>query len=567
MDNRQLKFPDRILRHFVNSAAPEALRHKLGAMADSMGDQAFRKIVAREIVERTQPQKAVPGVYASYRSLVRDGIEFFLSRIHRRRLIDLVVGQLTLDAGTGAEERLLELAKAFPTLHKLGQIIARHPNIDPRVKQWLVHLENGHYGTHPHGLMVQIKDELEQTGHQNRLAVQPSILSEASVGAVIPFQRQPRRRPAGIDGVIKILKPGIQGRLEEELTILEQTAAYFEANRHHYPLKDFKFLEVFQDVREMLVKEIDLAAEQAFLVEAAQFYGDMHSMVIPQCYPFSTHAITAMAYIEGPKITDARMEPEQRRRCAAILFEALVCRPLFSGNEHALFHGDPHAGNIVAAFDPASEMPRIGLLDWSLAGRLTKNDRINTVQLIQAIIKKDVAGIRRAIKPLAQCTSMASPTKRQRFSHQVNGWIRSHAFGRLTLIKKVFRLLELLTYEGFVFPAALMLFRKAIFTLDGVLHELWPDFDMDAAVMQYMTVLMAQDAPKRYFNLLFPLADRPENYASLISNTDLQSLVTHQYAVAARSATRAIIGSFAGWCGLLPGIAAVPVQGSVEKEK
>ena len=273
-----------------------------------------------------------------------------------------------------------------------------------------------------------------------------------------------------------------------------------------------------------------------------------------------------MAYVKGPKITDAHLDPEQRRRCASILFEALVCRPLFSRDEHALFHGDPHAGNILAAFDPESEMPRIGLLDWSLAGRLTKQTRVHTVQLIQAVLKEELSGIRRAVTSLAKCASMANPIKRHQFRHQVMQWMRSAEFGRMTLIKRVFRLLELLTYEGFVFPVELMLFRKAIFTLEGVLHDLWPAFDMDAAVIQYMMGLMAQDAPKRCFNLLFPLADRPENYTSLISNTELQSLLAHQYAAAVHSSAQTMFGSFMGWFGLYPWPLPAPVPVPIEKE-
>jgi ubiquinone biosynthesis protein len=556
-----------MVRQFVLNASPEALQQKLDAMVDAMGEQAFKKQVAREIVERSQPQKAVPEVYAGYRSLVRDGIEFFLLHINRRRLMDLVLSQLKLDPETGTEERLLELAKAFPTLHKLGQIIARHPKIDTAVKQWLIHLENGKYGTPSHDLLAQIHDELERTGRKSRFDVQPTILSEASVGAVIPFYRHPSHGPAAIDGVFKILKPGIQQYLDEELAILEETARFFETNRDRYPLKDFKFLDVFQDVREMLTREIDLAAEQTFLAEAAQFYGGMDSILIPQCFPFGSNTITAMAYVKGPKITDAHLDPEQRMRCAAILFEALVCRPLFSRDKHALFHGDPHAGNILAAFDPDSEMPRIGLLDWSLAGRLTKQARINTVQLIQAVLKEDLSGIRRAVKSLAKCTSMATPIKRRQFRNQVIEWMGSPEFGRMSLIKRVFRLLELLTYEGFVFPAELMLFRKAIFTLEGVLHDLWPAFDMDAAVVQYMMALMARDAPQRCLNLLFPMADRPENYTSLISNMELQSLMAHQYAAAVQSGARTLFGSFMGWFGLAPWPAPVPVPVPLEKEK
>jgi ubiquinone biosynthesis protein len=563
--SQYFQFSDRAVRQFALNASPEALHQKLDAMADAMGDRAFKKEAARQIVERTQPQKAVPDVYADYRPLVRDGIEFFLSRIDRQRLIELVVDQLKQSPRTGTEERLLALAKAFPTLHKLGQIIARHPKIDPAVKQWLIHLENGDYGTPPHDLLAQIHDELERTGRKSRFDVTPSILSEASVGAVIPFHWRPSRSRAAIDGVFKILKPGIQSHLDEELAILEETAGFFEANRDRYPLKDFKFLEVFQDVREMLTREVDLAAEQSYLAEAAQCYSGMDAILIPQCFPFGSATITAMAYVKGPKITDARLDPEQRRRCAAILFEALVCRPLFSRDEHALFHGDPHAGNILAAFDPDAQRPRIGLLDWSLAGRLTKQARIHTVQLIQAVLKEDLSGIRRAVKALAKCTSMAIPIKRHRFRHQVLQWMRCPEFVRMTLIKRVFRLLELLTYEGFVFPAELMLFRKAIFTLEGVLHDLWPAFDMDAAVVQYMMGLMAQDAPKRCFNLLFPLADRPENYTSLISTMELQSLLVHQYAAAVHSSARTMFGSFMGLFGLSTWLVPATVPAPIEK--
>jgi ubiquinone biosynthesis protein len=549
MDNNPLQsfqFSDPMVRQFVRNASPELLQQTLDAMADAMGDPAFKKEVARQIVERTRPQKAVPEIYADYRTLVRDGIEFFLSCVDRRRLMELVAGELKQSPRTGAAERLLALAKAFPTLHKLGQIIARHPNIDPEVKRWLVHLESGDYGTPPHDLMAHIGHELQRTGRGQRLDIEPSILSEASVGAVIPFFWYPSPCRAAVHGVFKVLRPGIEEHLDEELAILEKTAAFFETNRKRYPFKDFKFLEVFRDVREMLAREVDLAAEQVYLAEAARCYSGMETIRIPRLLPFGSDTITAMAYVKGPKITDARLGPEQRRRCAAILFEALVCRPIFSKDELALFHGDPHAGNLLAAFDPDSETPCIGLLDWSLAGRLTRRARIHTVQLIQAVLKEDLSGIRRAVKSLAKGKSMAGPLTRRQFRHKVLEWMRSDEFSRIPLVKRVFRLLERLTYEGFVFPAELMLFRKAIFTLEGVLHDLWPAFDMDAAVVQYMMGLMAQDAPKRCFNLLFPLADRPENYTSLVSTMELQSLLAHQYTTAVHAGARTMLGAFMG---------------------
>jgi len=570
MTNNLFTYSDRMLELFVQNASHETLQEKLKTLAAAMGDEAFIKHVAREIVERTQPQQAIPEVYGHYRSVVRDGIEFFLSRVDRDRLIKLVVSQLKLDPEAGTQKRLLELAKRFPTLHKLGQIIARNPNIDPVVKKWLIHLENGCYGTPLDGIMERIGEQLVQADDRDRVQVQPAILAEASVGAVIAFYWNRPSSQARTEGVFKVLKPGIRRHLDEELLILEKTAAFFEENRHRYPLKDFKFIDVFKEVREMLVKEINLAAEQTNLIEAARFYRNMESIQIPQLFPFSTDTMTAMAFLNGPKITDAPLKKEQRKRCAALLFEALVCRPLFSRHEPSLFHGDPHAGNILAVKDPVSGNLRIGLLDWSLAGRLTKRDRVKTAQLIQAVLKKDLSGIRRSVNALAIGDYMNSPRQRHEFRNLVLSTVRSSEFDRLALIKRTFKLLEQLTFEGFVFPAELMLFRKAIFTLEGVIFDLWPSFNMDAAVTQYLTTLVTQEIPTRFGNLFFPLVDRPENYPSLISNIELQSLIIHQYVAAIRSGTHSLSAYIAGWSRMSgmpfwPALAPIPLPDDKEK--
>jgi ubiquinone biosynthesis protein len=532
MGSNMFNYSDRMLQDFAQNTTPDALQKSLDAMAAAMGDEAFTQRVAREIVERTQPQQAVPEIYGHFRSVVSDGIQFFLSQVGRQRLIELVVSQLKLDPGAASQERLLELAKRFPTLHKLGQVIARNPTIDPELKKWLVHLENGCYGTPLDGIMERIGSQLEQIDKRSQVRLQPSILSEASVGAVILFAWHRPSHQNQLHGVFKVLKPGIRRYLDEELVILEKTAGFFEENRAVYPLKDFRFLSVFQEVRDMLVNEVNLAAEQTYLIEAARFYKDMPSVQIPALLPFSTDIMTAMGYLNGPKITDAPLNQAQRKRCAAILFEALICMPLFSRHKLSLFHGDPHAGNILAVNDAASGCLRIGLLDWSLAGRLTKRDRIKTAQLIQAVFKKDLSGIRRSVNALAGGSSMDRPLQRQKFRSLVLDMLRSSEFERLTLIKRTFKLMEHLALEGFVFSADLMLFRKAAFTLEGVLYDLWPAFDMDAAFTQYLRALMTQEIPKRFVNLFLPLADKAENYSSLISNFELHSLMVHQYALA-----------------------------------
>ena len=177
-----------MLNILAQTKDPNSIRQTLTDLAQDIGVENFREKAAQEMVNRTQPDRAIPDVYQPYQALVRDGIQFFLSHLPLHRLVDVLVHQLQMARDSSAQERLLELAKQFPTLHKLGQIIARNQNIDPTVKRWLIHLENGQYGTAPEELILHISGQLKRMDGQPSVDIDPFILAEASVGAVIPFK-------------------------------------------------------------------------------------------------------------------------------------------------------------------------------------------------------------------------------------------------------------------------------------------------------------------------------------------------------------------------------------------
>lgn len=512
---------------------PEEIRRRITGMARTIGEDHFRRRAAGEIVARTRPQEAVPDIYGPYRPLVRDGVEFFLAHLPLQRLTDVIVHQLLMDPGCSTRERLLEMAKQFPTLHKLGQIIARNPNLESGMKQWLVRLENGSYGTAPDALLDHIHCRLGAKNGRQPVEIDPYILSEASVGAVIPFRQN------GDQGVFKVLKPGINTNLSTELDIFEKMAVHFDSNRQNYALRNFQFLKVFDDVREMLGKEIDLRAEQSHLSSAAKFYGDTEEIVVPKLIGLSDKTMTAMAFIPGEKISDVELTEMQRKACARVLAESLICRPIFATDEPALFHGDPHAGNILMVEDDGTGELRIALLDWSLAGYLTRRVRIKIVRLIQSVIADDAALICKCLQNLAETGHKKSGISRTALWRNVSKWIATPDYANFSLMRKAFWLLEQLSYEGVVFASDLMLFRKAIFTLEGVLFDLYPRFNLDTVVFQYMAGLLAEEMPRRIGNLMFFQADRAENYRSLLSNNDLQSLIMYQYTAAAKRHARA----------------------------
>ncbi len=518
-----------MMNSFSSDETPEGMFNQLRTMAECCDTKEIRIQAAREIVRRTRPDKAIPDVYMHYRPLVRDGIEVFLSKISLPRLAEIIVKQLKMSSDTSIEEHLLHLALQFPTLHKLGQLIARNRNIDPNVKTWLTQLENGNYGTSSDKVVHQLKEQIHQTYGRLPIRIRSQILSEASVGAVIPYVTLPPDSSNQYDGVFKILKPSITTHLDEELTILEEVADYFEKNRHRYAVKNLQFNNILKEVRNSLRKEIDLCAEQEYLLAAKDFFTEMPEIYIPKLAPFSSNTMTAMEYINGSKITDADLSAEQRSQCAKILTEALILKPIFSRHEQALFHGDPHAGNIFVRRGKRLNTIQVVLLDWSLAGYLKKSQRILVVRLLQGIIKNNHGDIALSLGDLMSSSSSNTLLKREELLHIVDNLVSSKAYTDATLLKRSFWLLEMISYEGAVYPSELLVYRKAFFTLEGVLYDLAPDFDLDSFTFNYLNDLLVKEIPFRCSSLYFPFLDRPENYCSLLTNMDLQGIMMNCY--------------------------------------
>jgi hypothetical protein len=54
-----------------------------------------------------------------------------------------------------------------------------------------------------------------------------------------------------------------------------------------------------------------------------------------------------MEFVEGVPLLDAPLDYESRRDAARLVFRRLILGPLFSGLPESIFHGDPHAGNLM----------------------------------------------------------------------------------------------------------------------------------------------------------------------------------------------------------------------------
>ncbi len=504
----------------VSGKEKGAILHHL---LDNVELSPYREEIAKELIQLTKLSEVIPELYREYRPIVYDGSLFFLARLSQPRFKKLLMDQILLGDEVSSGERLIRLVQEMPTLQKLGQIIARNREVEREFREWLVHLENGIWGADPDALRNKIKRELKNKISYFSIKIGKRILSEASVAAAIPFAWVDPDTGDLKEGIFKVLKPYVTKHLSEELQLFHELAIYFDKNRQNYTLKDFRFLETFKDIQDAIRSEIDLTHEQTNLKKAHSFYVKDPFLKIPCLLPISTKNITSMELIKGEKITKASLSKSQKEQCAQALFRALIGHPLFSSDEYTIFHGDPHAGNIYVVKDNDNSV-QVTLLDWSLIGELSKKQRTRILQLCIGIFMKDQQRIYESIAHLSEDNLSENLSLLNKVKREIHQLLANYGGGIDHFMEKTLLLLDRIALIGVKFPRDLLIFRKAIFTLKGVLHDMYPEFDMDESMIDFMNELMIQELPERWAYLFFPLMDRPDNYRSLISNADLFQL-------------------------------------------
>jgi ubiquinone biosynthesis protein len=360
--------------------------------------------------------------------------------------------------------------------------LARNRHLDPSLRNALSELENGIHDVSAEEIGALIRKQLGRRLETHAVEIEPGMLAEATVSAVVRFTW---RNPASGErerGVFKVLKPFVAACFAEDLELLQQLA-HFLADKH--PEYGRALPETIMEVRRLLEHEVDFGREQATLVEAARIYRGMRGVRVPRLIkPLSTATVTALSEEEGVKVTAALAgaSGRQRRRVAEQLIEALIAVPLFARGERSVFHADPHAGNLL--YDERTG--ELVLLDWALTESLTREQRRHVAILAVMLGLRDPVGVCGEIETLALGRRL-SPAHRGFMRDHVNRFIGELPFTHLPSSMDAMRLLDRLALEGIRFPSGLMMFRKVLFTLDGILHDIAaPNLRMDLTLARHM---------------------------------------------------------------------------------
>jgi ubiquinone biosynthesis protein len=493
------------------------------AILDGIDWQRWRPQILELFLHASHILEVVPPSHRDWLPLTHDCLLLFLDRLGEERLVERVVDQVNLPRDASRGERILAFISRTPSLQKLAQIIARNPALAPDIRHALQTVENGLATMGDAETRALVEADLgEETIARYRIQLGDHVLAEATVGAVLPATFAWPGSAAREDAVCKVLKPQAVSAMTEDLQIIDDVLAYLERNRGFYRLGDAPLVDMFVEVRDALSREVRVKDERGNLLKAWSYYRHDAKVVVPEVYPFSTANVTCMERIRGRKITDAFPgRPRERARLARRLSDALTFDVLFSTRESALFHGDPHAGNVFHVEDSGPDPYRIALLDWGLCGEFSREDRKRLVQLLVGLELGDGKRLAENIDVVLD-RGPGTAEARQRMRETLEKISTENAgAGWFEVLDQV---LTRLAADGYAIRYEAALFIKSQITIAGILKELDPTFEQDRYLMSRVSGQAFKELPVRLLRTVYFPAWNSHDYRSMLSNEDVKDV-------------------------------------------
>lgn len=367
------------------------------------------------------------------------------------------------------------------TFIKFAQIAANRPDVLP--EELITELE-------------QFQDQVPFIPAQDIVSVITEDLGKAPEELFERFDREPvasasiaqvhrARLIGGKEVVLKIMRPGIDVTIEEDIHILKQLAGLMEDYFPQY--QAFQPLELVKMFERSIRKELKFTVEANNLRRFAQQFRGNDRVYVPDLYPeFCSDRIICMEYIDGYKITDQEaMEqigysgPELAIAGINLYFEQVF--------EHGFFHADPHPGNIFVMPDK-----KICFIDYGMMGAIMDTDKELLADMLLAVSERDVAGLKQA---LLRFTPDGMVENEKELDYDIVEFFDIYSSMTLDQIEGA-EIIEGLNAMFFAYkikiPGNLLLLLKALVIIEGVGLTLDPHYNIIANIDPFVRRLLRQ---------------------------------------------------------------------------
>lgn len=378
--------------------------------------------------------------------------------------------------GRHLREMLEELGPSFV---KFGQLLStRSDLLPPDVITELVHLQDD-VPPFPYALArAVIEEDLGLSVERLFESFEREPIAAASIGQV-----HRAVLPGGRRVVVKVQRPTAAKQVESDIELLRQLAG---------TLKDYLGDRLVVDpvslVREFaqaIGQELDYGLEARNAERFAQGFAGSPEVMIPRVFrQYCSRRVLTFEYVEGHTLNALDLNSlalGERRTLAETIAKAWFKQIL----EDGFFHGDPHPANILyVAAD------RIALLDFGTSGSLSEQDLEQGVGLFLDILDQDIPGVKRRLRGLGVRWPRSKDPETTAALEQVFSRYYGVTFSDLDPAAIIEQVLGIIYHLHLELPPRFLVLDKALLTLQGVVAQIYPDFNVFEAARPYARRLM-----------------------------------------------------------------------------
>ncbi len=434
------------------------------------------------------------------------------------------------------EQRVrMALTDLGPTFIKLGQVLAARPDlVGPKLGEELKRLRANVRPDDIDQVRATLRKELGADYEKHFQYIDPEPLATASIGQV--------HRAVLNDGsrvVIKVIRHDIERTMRQDIEVLAGLAQLAERVD---ALAVWRPSEMLRQFAPMLQRELDFSRERQNLDHfAAMLSRRKEDVVIPR--PFNdlcTKRVLVMQELIGRPLADflrdstpadrATTSPNGSSEDGSLIDSQLSTQQRLSETiagvyltmlfDEALFHADPHPGNLIVMDDG-----RLGILDFGMVGRIDENLRETIEEMLIAISTGDQNRLTRLIRRIGDTPPTLDESALAIDVAEFIDTYGKQSLGEFDLTGALNELSDILHRHAIKLPNQSALLLKMLISLEGTLRELGARFDSLDVVRTFMRKSMARRlSPRRRFRQARRIYLEVENFLEVAPDQILNLL-------------------------------------------
>ena len=374
----------------------------------------------------------------------------------------------------------LTLEELGPTFIKLGQLLSTRPDlVPPAYADELAKLQDDA----PPVPVDEIRDAIRQ-----ELGAEPEELfsrfdAEPLAGASIG-QAHTARLHDGTEVVVKVRRPGVVARIEEDLDILRNLAA--TASRRWEAARAYDLPGVAQEFAASLRRELDYLQEGRNAERFAENFAGTDVAIPRVFWGTTTSRVLTLERMAGIKIDDlpALDAADIDRQRLARRGADTVLKMIF---DDRFFHADPHPGNMFVQADGT-----LALIDFGMVGEVDEQLQERLTDFLVGFTRGDPEELASALVRLSVGGDRVDEDALRAALVPFVALYHGRPLGEIRMGDLITQLFTLLREHHLRLPAEMAALFRVLVMAEGMGVRLDPAFDLQEALTPYAERLMRE---------------------------------------------------------------------------